>query len=124
MATKFFTVEEANGLLDTVRPLLERIKELDAAIGQDQTLAVIREKAAQNGGGRVTRARSEKATALQRELKALEALGILLRDPAIGLIDFPHQRQGKNVFLCWKLGESRVEWWHPTDTGIAGRERL
>jgi len=35
-----------------------------------------------------------------------------------------HERKGKSVCLCWKLGESRVEWWHPLETGIAGRERL
>ena len=48
----------------------------------------------------------------------------LLEDLYRGLIDFFHQREGETVFLCWKLGESQVDWWHPVDTGIAGRQRL
>jgi hypothetical protein len=61
---------------------------------------------------------------LEQDLNQLQQWGIVLRDPAIGLIDFFHQREGETVFLCWKLGESQVEWWHPVDTGIAGRQRL
>ncbi|HEY0492678.1 MAG TPA: DUF2203 family protein, partial [Candidatus Dormibacteraeota bacterium] len=60
----------------------------------------------------------------ERDLKLLQELGIVLRDPTIGLIDFYGQRQGETVFLCWKLGEPRVEWWHPVNTGIAGRQKL
>jgi hypothetical protein len=48
----------------------------------------------------------------------------VLLDPSIGLIDFLHQRGNQVVFLCWKLGEAKVEWWHPIETGIAGRQRL
>jgi hypothetical protein len=57
-------------------------------------------------------------------MRQLEEWGIVLRDPTIGLIDFLHKREGETVFLCWKLGEARVEWWHPLETGIAGRQRL
>jgi hypothetical protein len=61
---------------------------------------------------------------LERDLGQLQEWGIVLRDPSIGLIDFFHERDGRTVFLCWKLGEARVEWWHPLETGIAGRQRL
>jgi hypothetical protein len=67
---------------------------------------------------------SELTRTLERDLRQLQEWGIALRDPAIGLIDFFHQREGETVFLCWKLGEGKVEWWHPVNTGIAGRERL
>jgi hypothetical protein len=87
-------------------------------------VAAVREKASHNGGGLPARHLSELTRTLERDLRQLQEWGIVLRDPTIGLIDFFHQREGETVFLCWRLGEGRVEWWHPVDTGIAGREHL
>jgi hypothetical protein len=120
----FYTVEEANALVPKLKPLLQRIRDTQQALAEDKTVAAVRQKASQNGGGLPGRHLSELTRTLERDLHQLEEWGIVLRDPSIGLIDFFHQRQGETVFLCWKLGESKVEWWHPVDTGIAGRERL
>lgn len=122
MSEKFYSVGEANALLPKLRPLLERVRRLAQELGQDTT--TIRARAAQNGGGKGTRQVTDKAQAMERDLQLLESWQVVLRDPSIGLIDFPHQREGGTVFLCWKLDETRVEWWHPVDTGIAGRRRL
>ncbi len=119
MPEKSYSVEEANALLPRVEPVLKRIRELEQSVN-----TTIREKARHNGGGTGSPQLAEKAQALERSLKELTAWGIVLRDTSIGLIDFPHQRQGKTVFLCWKLGEPRVAWWHPLETGIAGRQPL
>jgi hypothetical protein len=54
----------------------------------------------------------------------LEALDIVLRDPRQGLVDFPSIRDGAEVYLCWKLDERRVEWWHEPRAGFAGRQPL
>ena len=124
MPEKFYTVEEANALVPKLKTLLQRIRDTQQALAEDKTVAVVREKASQNGGGLPGRHLSELSRTLERDLHQLQEWGIVLRDPSIGLIDFFHQRQGETVFLCWKLGESKVEWWHPVDTGIAGRERL
>jgi hypothetical protein len=121
---KFYTVEEANALVPKLNPLLQRIRDTQQALAEDKTVAAVRQKASQNGGGLPGRHLSELTRTLERDLHQLQEWGIVLRDPSIGLIDFFHQRQGETVFLCWKLGESKVEWWHPVDTGIAGRERL
>ena len=48
----------------------------------------------------------------------------LLRDIEQGLIDFPGTRDGKEVFLCWRMGEDAVNYWHDPDTGFAGRRPL
>jgi hypothetical protein len=120
----FYTVDEANGLVPKLKPLLERIRDTQQSLAEDKTVAAVRAKAAQNGGGLPGRHLSELTRTLERDLHQLQEWGIVLRDPSIGLIDFFHQRQGETVFLCWKLGEAKVEWWHPVDTGIAGRERL
>lgn len=51
----------------------------------------------------------------------LEQLGVELKDPRTGLIDFRAMRQGEEVYLCWRLGEPSVAHWHPLHTGLAGR---
>ena len=124
MAEKVYSVDEANALIPKLKPLLERIRKTQEELAKDKTVAAVREKAAQNGGGLPGRHLSALTKTLNEDLRQLEAWGIVLRDPSIGLIDFMHQREGETICLCWKLGESRVEWWHPLETGIAGRQRL
>ncbi len=124
MAETFYSVNEANGLIPKLKPLLERIRKTQEELAKDKTVAAVREKAAQNGGGLPGRQLSTLTKTLEADMRQLEEWGIVLRDPAIGLIDFLHKREGETVFLCWKLGEPRVEWWHPLETGIAGRQRL
>jgi hypothetical protein len=124
MPEKFFSVDEANALVPKLKPLLERIRATQQALAEDKTVAAVRERASHNGGGLPARHLSELTRTLERDLRQLQEWGIVLRDPAIGLIDFYHQREGATVFLCWKLGEAKVEWWHPVDTGIAGRTHL
>lgn len=124
MAEKFYSVDEANALIPKLKPLLERVRDTQQALAEDKTVAVMREKAANNGGGLPGRHLAELTRTLESDLRQLQEWGIVLRDPTSGLIDFFHQRQGETVFLCWKLGEKKVEWWHPVDTGIAGRQRL
>jgi hypothetical protein len=117
-------VDEANALIPKLKSVLERIRKTQEELAKDKTVAAVREKAAQNGGGLPGRHLSALTKTLDADLRQLEEWGIVLRDPSIGLIDFHHKREGETVFLCWKLGEARVEWWHPLETGIAGRQRL
>ncbi len=124
MAQRFYTPEEANALLPAVRPVVERIREAQRTLAADTSVAAVREKATHNGGGLPSRQVGEQTRALERDLRQLDEWGIVLRDPSVGLIDFYWQREGETVCLCWKLGEARVEWWHPVQTGIAGRTRL
>lgn len=124
MAETFYSVDEANALIPKLKSVLERIRQTQEELAKDKTVAAVREKAAQNGGGLPGRHLSTLTKTLETDLRQLADWGIVLRDPSIGLIDFLHKRGGETVFLCWKLGESRVEWWHPLETGIAGRQRL
>jgi hypothetical protein len=124
LAEKFYSVDEANALIPKLKSVLERIRQTQEKLAKDKTVAAVREKAAQNGGGLPGRHLSALTKTLESDMRKLAEWGIVLRDPSIGLIDFLHKREGETVFLCWKLGESRVEWWHPPETGIAGRQRL
>ena len=124
MPERLYSVDEANALLPQLQPVLERIRQTEAVIAKDSGLAAVREKASQNGGGTPTVKTLAASRQLQKDLTQIAEWGIILRDPSIGLIDFPHEREGKTVCLCWKLSEPRVEWWHPIETGIAGRTHL
>jgi hypothetical protein len=76
-----------------------------------------------------------RVAALEREVQAiardidafqgeLEALDIQLKDRRLGLVDFPTELDGRRVLLCWRLGESSVQYWHDEDAGYAGRQPL
>ena len=61
---------------------------------------------------------------LQDYVDELTAIGIELKDYETGLIDFPGEREGRRVWLCWRLDEDRVANWHELDTGFIGRRPL
>jgi hypothetical protein len=61
---------------------------------------------------------------MQELVQELHELGIELKDFFMGLVDFPCWRDGREVYLCWKLGEPEVAHWHETDAGFAGRQPL
>jgi hypothetical protein len=57
----------------------------------------------------------------QRLSAEIEGLGVVLRDPDTGLVDFAAVRDDTPIYLCWRLGEERIGFWHPRDTGYMGR---
>ena len=61
---------------------------------------------------------------LEGEVKKLEERGCVLRDMNVGLVDFPAVRLGERVWLCWKLGEDRISFWHTRHEGYAGRKSV
>ena len=61
---------------------------------------------------------------MQASVARIDAWGITLRDIESGLIDFPALASGRQIWLCWRLGEDEVDWWHRIDEGFAGRRRL
>jgi hypothetical protein len=61
---------------------------------------------------------------LQEFLDELNALGIELKDPQMGLIDFVARQDNRDVYLCWKLGEETITHWHELDAGFAGRKPI
>ncbi len=61
---------------------------------------------------------------MNRLVRRIAAFGCQLKDPAMGLIDFPALREGREILLCWRLGEEGIHWWHDTTTGFAGRQPL
>lgn len=124
---KLFTVEEANSLLPSVRPIVKSIQKSHRRLARFQTAAKQAAEGAESGGGgfeegpRYARILVELSTSAGQ----LERLGIQLKDYRQGLIDFPSMRDGRVVLLCWKADEGdQVEWWHDVEAGFAGRQPL
>jgi hypothetical protein len=128
-----YTVDEANNELPRVRRIVAQIAELSALLPELEDQARIAEYeskrpgAAANDHERKQQARDAVGGAEIELLKAvanLNGMGIQLKGPLEGLIDFPSYRDGELVELCWKLGEERVEHWHHIGEGYAGRKKL
>lgn len=117
-----YSVAEANALLPTLVPLLERLREAQRVMSEhhDEVVEAVRS----NGGGPTGRAFLEASQEAGSVVAEIQRLGIVVRDPQTGLIDFPAKRDGEDVFLCWRLGEDAVEWWHPTTSGFSDRRPL
>ncbi len=61
---------------------------------------------------------------MQAAVTQIDGWGITLRDIESGLIDFPALAMGRQIWLCWRLGEGPIDWWHELDVGFSGRKPL
>lgn len=77
-----------------------------------------------NGGGRVGSEYGVEAYNLYLAVERIRELGVIIKDLDAGLVDFPHERDERVVFLCWHPPEERVEYWHEIASGYAGRKPL
>ncbi len=124
---KLFTLEEANSLLPSVRPIVRSIQRSHRRLSSFRRTAKLAADAAENGGGGMRRGSDYARLLIELSLLAgrLESLGVQLKDYANGLIDFPSMRDGRVVLLCWKADEGdQLEWWHDVEAGFAGRQPL
>ncbi len=122
---KLFTVEEANALLPKLQELLDDLTlHRDALREKAPHLEPVLRAAKANGGGRIGSEYGVEAYNLYLAIERIRELGVLLKDLDTGLLDFPHERDGRVVFLCWHPPEERVEYWHEIEAGYAGRQPL
>ena len=123
---KIFTLEEANELIPEMRRRLQRLQQLYSAIGEMRESAKAAASSSEFGGG--MKGGSGYVRSLYEVGKITTEIhdaGVQLKDYERGLIDFPTMRGGKMVLLCWQLDEGdQIEWWHDTEAGFAGRQRL
>lgn len=131
MPPKTFTRAEAEELLPTVEPILRDICQWRVELaGVEERLAQLRAKAMGNGHAHPREDDDPRAEARRLGRQIAEAvamingLGVEVKELETGLIDFPSLRDGRIVYLCWRLGEGRIAWWHEVDAGFAGRTPL
>ncbi|HTR76881.1 MAG TPA: DUF2203 domain-containing protein [Gemmatimonadaceae bacterium] len=123
-----FTPEQANRTLPLVRRIVEdvvrqhhvwreKILELDLLASSAHADDVMHADRLEREAQAVAR----EIDAFQREL---DDLGVLLKDRRQGLVDFPSELDGRDVLLCWRLGEPEVRFWHDAASGFSGRHPL
>lgn len=129
---KLYTLPEAEALLPQIREELEAMqtckREVDAIRADLEHAA---DKSSGNGHVKDESALAKKrqhaeslVEEMNRRLQRFNEWGIELKGLEEGLVDFPSERHGRPVYLCWKQGEDRIEWWHDIDAGFAGRQPL
>ncbi len=131
MATRFFSLDEAAGLLPRLSEMLEALRRLrDQAILKKTQLDLLWQRLSRGESvlgklGEEQRELDALTARLVAVAKDLEATGCILRDVDAGLVDFPFRaRRETTVFLCWRLGEPEIAFWHGTDEGFAGRKPI
>jgi hypothetical protein len=119
---RVFTVQEAQAAVPRLRDSLARIRRAREVVIRSGRR--VRETVPANGGGAEGAVLWEAIGTLRREVEALGAEGIILRDAETGLVDFPCRREGRLVYLCWRPDEDRVAHWHEVNSGFTGRRPL
>ena len=116
---KHFTQAEAFAELSFLRLCFQELYELH------NTIENARKSGAGNGGGTVpTQALAEARIRVEEIMTEIDRRGIQIKDVRRGLVDFPHVKDGREVFLCWVLGEESISYWHELSAGYAGRQRI
>ncbi len=130
---KFFSVEEANKALPLVKAIVgDIVRQIDLVNSHKQRLVELKNQRRRPGGP--NDAYAEETAQSQADLELEEAqlityveelgqLGVELKGPD-GLCDFPSLRDGREIYLCWRLGEPIVRFWHEINAGFAGRQNL
>jgi hypothetical protein len=125
-----YTLEEANAMLPLLRAILRDVTTLQA----EQRERYVRLVRLQKTDG-MDRAHREEVQQMIEQFERgqdkmreyefeLEKLSVELKDYDTGLIDFRHIKDGREVYLCWKLGEPEVAHWHELDAGFSGRQKI
>lgn len=127
----YFTREEAEALLPEITLVLHIIQEHRAEMRSlEENISALHTQAMGNGHHlhervmKFQKALMEQIQLLRTLVEKLQQLGCELKDPDSGLIDFLSLRDGQEIYLCWKLGEERIAFWHYLHTGYAGRQPL
>ena len=126
-----FSREEADALLPEIAPRLVQLRDLKRK--NDETRSAVndlQDTLKTNGHGldvdmsRLSRALQSTGAEINGLIERITSLGVEVKDLETGLVDFRGERDGREVYLCWKLGEERVSFWHELNTGYASRQPL
>lgn len=118
-----FTVAEANALLPELKPRVARLRLAWRRLrdARPAMAAIVADRPQGDlGGGILSEAAADTIT-VHDEVAAIRGLGVVVRDPATGLLDFPAERDGEPIYLCWCHPESSVAFWHTVHGGYSTR---
>ncbi len=130
---RYFTRDQAEGMLPLIADAMAQIASVKAML--DEASAELQAEATRIvlSGGAIVRAeavagaqtRAQALTPrLQEAIESVQRHGCVVKDLEQGLVDFPTLYRGEEVYLCWKSGEPRIEFWHGLDEGFRGRKPI
>jgi len=131
--SKLFSLKEAEHLRIQLEPILiEAMESRRKMAALDEQLGALGERIQRSGGMQVSYAeaaklrieRNQVESAVGSALERIHSTGCLVKDLDVGLLDFPARINNEIVYLCWKLGEDRIRFYHRQDEGFAGRKPL
>lgn len=122
-----YTLDEATDLLPEVRRIVGRLQGVWMEAGSERQAFEDAQTSSRRTPVEVSLAHQALVAALwdvQPLVAWLRSRNIVLRDPSTGLIDFPSEVDGEDAFLCWRLGEDAIDYWHKRDEGFDNRKPL
>jgi hypothetical protein len=122
---QYFTLQQANEALKTIRPLMQEVQAIRNKILEKQPEAWHAiEKSVGNGGNRSLSSMVQDFEKLDGLVHRILDMGVQIKDINLGLLDFSALKDGREVYLCWQYGEGDIAYWHETDAGFAGRQPI
>ncbi len=122
MSIRYFTLEEANTLLPQLEPLVGRVLALRARVTHhSRELGPLLGDLGSDIGGPLASELTGEFAEVERLIARIQSYGCVLKSLEAGLLDFLCERDGRDVFLCWRYGEPRVQYYHELHTGFQGR---
>ena len=130
---RIFSLRDAERLRVEIEPILIDAIEARRKLNEiDEELGKLAERAQQSGGLMIAHEKAARqrlehnrlAGTIQTALEKIHATGCVVKDLEVGLLDFPARINGEAVYLCWRLGEDRIRFYHSQDEGFAGRKPI
>ena len=122
---RIFSIGEANSLLPQIEEMFLEIRKERKLLAKVESEVKNAGDHAKQDGGTVYGPRYIRAMEyITRNIEKIHEMGVLVKDLEKGLCDFPYLLDGQMVYLCWKLGEPEIQWWHETHTGYSDRKPL
>ncbi len=125
MEKRHFTLDEARQLLPLIKQLVGRAVDLSQEMqGYEKEVRRLGENSASNSGSPAGTSYLECLLALRQCIDKIQQAGCLVQSVQDGLIDFPHWKDDREVYLCWRYGEDDIRYWHEVEAGFAGRQPI
>ncbi len=125
MPARYFTVSEANSLLPAIEPLMAELLERRAKVVRlyGQLKPALNKHGSDVGGAPATEMAND-FRKIETLITRIQSYGCVVKDMNVGLLDFLTEREGREVYLCWRYGEPQITHFHDLHTGFNSRQRL
>jgi hypothetical protein len=130
---RLFTLTEAERARAELEPVLLEAMGARRKMGElEEALSKLAERIQRLGGILVSYEKAAKlrperdalSQAIRSAVERIEAVGCVVKDLDVGLLDFPARVNDEDVYLCWRVGEDRIRFYHRQDEGFAGRKPI